>query len=220
LKHIVVCLPFARDYIYCDFMVSWTKMFMYARDKYNLSLTTIVGPYIDDNRERLVRTAMPMEPDYLLFIDDDQTYPANTPEILMNHIDSGKLIVGGITPMKETCAPMIWDCDDASKEINLWSELEGKTGLVKIDGFGMGGVMIHHSVFYKIDPPYFRGDHADSWRKRGEDIEFYLKCREAGIGVWADLDLQFGHITTREVRIGDQPRKKADSRTSYSATRP
>jgi len=207
MKHIVVCIPFARDYVYRDFMLSWTSMFLYARGKYNLSCLNILGPYIDANRDIIVQNALGMEPDAILFLDDDQVYPKETPEILLNHLDSGKLIAAGVTPRKETCEPMLWSYnEDTDKKVELWSDFRGNEGVIKIDGLGLGGVMIHPSVFYRLDYPFFKIQDAPMYQRHGEDITFFIKCKKVGIDVWVDLDLQFGHMVMREVRIGDSPR--------------
>jgi hypothetical protein len=174
MTHIVACVPFARDYVYRKFLISWTNMIFYARGKYDLSMTTTYGPYIDINRDWLVESAKDMSADYLLFLDDDQTYPPNTPEKLLNN---QKPMVGGITPMKDTAGPMVWDYDYEKSEIVLWENLDGKKGLVKVGGMGMGGVLIDMLIFDKLKKPYFKIPN-DS-KEHGEDIAFYL---------WASYD--------------------------------
>ena len=176
-------------------------MLYYSKNKYNLSLLVTYGPYIDMNRECLVESAKEMEPDYILFLDDDQTYPKDTPEILLNH---NKQVVGGVTPIKLTGQPMLWDYVE-NGEIKLWLDFNGNSGLTKVDGMGMGGVMIDYSVFDKLEPPYFKIQDikkaGSDTSYRGEDITFYKKCMDAGIDVWADLDLRFGHLSIREIRL-------------------
>lgn len=200
MKHITVCIPFARDFIYNEFMISWTRMFIYAQGRYLLALVTINGPYIDANRDALVQEALKMNTDYVLFLDDDQTYPKETPEILMGY---DKDIVGGITPRKETATPMIWDYND---RVEIWNSLGGRKGLVKVDGMGMGGVLIKADVFPKLQYPYFKRDSGQTYNGCGEDIAFYLQCKDAGVEVWADTDLRYGHMAMREVRLGVNPR--------------
>jgi len=192
MKHIVACVPFARETVYVQFFLSWARMFSYARGRYDMSLVTIYGPYIDANRDALVQAAERMDADYILFLDDDQTYPPDTPEILMNH---DKDVVGGVTPRKETGTPMVWDHDG---EVKIWDSLSGKSGLTKIDGMGMGGVLIKVNVFDKLEHPYFKRHENPTYRGCGEDIAFYLKCKKAGVDVFVDIDLQFGHLVVGE----------------------
>lgn len=202
MKKIIACIPFARDTIFRHFFFSWSAMLYYARGRYDLGVTMIYGPYIDANRDFLISTAMKENPDYYLFLDDDQVYPENTPEILMNHIDSGVEIVGGVTPKKEDAKPMLWDWD--GKKINLWNDLRGHDGLIKVDGMGLGGVMIAPSVFDKLEPPYFKIDATSRrYRNHGEDISFYIKCKENGIGAYCDTRLQYGHVMANVIGVGE-----------------
>jgi len=191
-RHIVACIPFARETVYVQFFISWSKMFAFSRGKYDLSMASIYGPYIDANRDALIQEALKMDADYVLFLDDDQTYPYNTVDILLNY---DKDIVGGITPRKETGTPMIWDYDG---QVKIWDSLKGKKGLTKIDGMGMGGVLINSKVFDKLEYPYFKRHTDATYQGCGEDISFYLKCKQAGIEVWADIDLQYGHLGVGE----------------------
>jgi len=199
MKHIVACVPFAREFIYCPFFMSWSSMlayaFTYAYEKYTLSLVTCHGPYIDANRDTLITKAKTLEPDAVLFLDDDQTYPPDTPEILLNH---DKLVVGGVTPRKMTYTPMIWDYDG---RVKFWNSLNGQKGLTKVTGMGMGGVLIRSEVFDKLESPYFKKHDKPTYQEHGEDMAFYFRCRDAGIDVWTDLDLQYGHMVMKEARL-------------------
>ena len=98
MKHIICCIPLSWEYIPRLFFLSWYNMQLYAQGKYHLSIHTNTMCYSDHARDILVKEALKHKPDYILFIDADQVYPANTPEVLMKHADSGKLVVGGITP--------------------------------------------------------------------------------------------------------------------------
>ena len=204
LKHIVVCIPFAREFVYTTFLMSWTKMMVHAKGLYDLSPVTIHGPYIDANRDTLIENALQMEPDYILFLDDDQTYPDHTPQTLVNWVNSGKMVVGGVTPRKETHTPMIWDFDNGSiGGVKFWKSLNNEAGLVKVGGLGLGGVMIHPDVFKKIEYPFFKIKSLPTYQRHGEDMTFYQKCKDAEIDVWADLDLQYGHMVMNEAKMGD-----------------
>ena len=205
MKHIVACVPFARDFVYRKFLTSWTNMLFYAKGKYDLSLVTSYGPYIEVNRDSLVFQALNMQPDKLLFLDDDQTYQPDTPEILLNH---DKLIVGGVTPKKDDAKPMLWDWgDDNFATIDLWDDLNGRSGMTKVSGLGMGGVMVDPAVFAMLEPPYFQIDRTQNkYKDHGEDIAFYKRCNKKGIDIWVDLDLQYGHLFIQEIKLGDKLR--------------
>ncbi len=147
----------------------------------------------------LVKASMRHKPDYILWIDADQTYPENTPEVLMKHIDSGKSIVGGLTPQNIEGGANIYNFVH-NKGILTRIDVAPGHGLVKCEAMGMGGVMMKPEVFEKLELPCFTMRWEDSIsRNPGEDVQFYANCKKANIDVWCDTDLAFGHIATRSV---------------------
>ena len=69
-----------------------------------------------------------------------------------------------------------------------------------VGGMGITGVMMKAEVFDSLKAPYFRM----AWKGdfyTGEDIEFCVKCLEAGIDIWCDTDLVFAHMDTRPVSL-------------------
>jgi len=156
---------------------------------------------MDTMRDDLVITARKHKPDYILWIDADQLYPENTPEVLMKHIDSGKSVVGGLTPQNMQGGVNVYDFVHNDGIMQMQNALPGQ-GLIKVDAMGMGGVMMKPEVFDELDLPCF----TMRWNSKlarypGEDVQFYVNCKKAGIDVWCDTDLVFGHIVTRAIVI-------------------
>ena len=175
-------------------------MAYYAAGKYQLGIITNGGCYQDSARDALTQEVIKHSPDYILWLDADQTYPANTPEILMKHMDNGKLVVGGVSPLKKKSdngldgKPSIWDLDIYSNGVRH-REVFLHQGLVKVEGMGLGGIMVSPVVFKTMEYPWFRR----MWNKNekallGADFSFYANCKKAGIEVWCDTDLIFGHV--------------------------
>lgn len=208
MKRIVACVPLSWDYVPALFFHSWNKMMYYAQGKYDLRLISTSSCYMDTMRDDLVIAAQRHKPDYLLWIDADQLYPEETPEILMKHIDSGKSIVGGLTPHNIGGGVNVYDFIH-NKGIIARRQVVPGNGLIKVDAMGMGGVMMKPEVFEKLDLPCFtmRWDSKIA-RYPGEDVQFYANCKRANIDVWCDTDLVFGHIVTRAVIIEAAPEEK------------
>ena len=211
MKRVIAAIPLSWDYVPSFFFVSFSQMLVYAQGKYELGFVMARKCYMDTMRNNLVDEAMKMEPDYIMFIDADQTYPADTPEILMKHVDDGKLVVGGLTPDRDDGKPMIYYFVDEHGFLNrdkAVGRLSEVSGVSKIDGMGMGGVMVHPSVFEKLG----KGPFTMQWDKQttsraGEDVQFYLNCKRFGIDVWCDTDLRYGHIVTKPMAVnyGNKP---------------
>jgi hypothetical protein len=200
------------EYVPKVFALSLFDMAQYAAGKYNLGIITNGGCYGDSSRDNIARKAMKYNPDYILWLDADQTYPANTPEILMKHIDDGKLVVGGVSPLKKKSdngldgKPSIWDLDIVSNRVRH-REIFLHQGLVKVEGMGLGGIMVNPEVFKTMEYPWFRR----VWNENekvllGADFSFYANCKKAGIDVWCDTDLIFGHMEVRPIELKEKKR--------------
>lgn len=198
MKTVIAVIPLSWEFIPSYFLISWTNMLVYAQGKYNLSIIFDRTPYIDYGRDFLVSEALKMNPNYILFLDADQYYPAETPEILMRHVDTGKLIVAGVTPHRRTGQPMLYDFNGDAHNFHYHQKLPKKPKTIRVDGSGMGGVIIHPNVFKKfLKYPYFQMVWNDeSNRKCGEDVAFFRRCKDAGIEVWCDTGLRYGHVVT------------------------
>lgn len=164
---------------------------------------------MDKARDELAKKALEHNPDYILWLDADQSYPENTPEILMRHIDSGKSIVGGMTPLRRQSGsldgtPSVWDIN---LKINLarHRKIFINHGLLKVDGMGLGGIMTNPEVFKKMEYPWFC-EMWDKKRKRrlGVDLQFFANCKRAGIDVWCDTDLPYEHLEVRPIKLKAQ----------------
>jgi hypothetical protein len=183
-------------------------MMYYAQGKYELILITTSSCYMDTMRNNLVVGAQKHKPDYILWIDADQLYPESTPEVLMKHIDSGKSVVGGLTPNDMKGGVNVWDIIH-SKGIISPRKVVPDRGLIKVDAMGMGGVMMKPEILEKLDLPCFtmRWD-SQIARYPGEDIQFYANCKKHGIDVWCDTSLVFGHIVTRAIVVEAPPEER------------
>jgi hypothetical protein len=194
MKSIIILIPLWGNSVPMEFFLSFLELHSEMTLKYNVDTVTSRNCLIDRNRENLVRHALKMGSDYILWLDADQTYPKNMADVLVKHIDSGKSMVGGVIPNKVDGAPSIYsftgnglDCE--RKKIDL------ANGAVQVDVNGMGGMMINPKVFESIPAPWFNRISCGSKEPdAGEDISFFKRCKDAGVDVWCDSSLHYGHI--------------------------
>ena len=184
-------------------------MLRYAFGKYQLGFITNGGCYMDTARDSLAQEALKYNPDYLLWLDADQIYPGNTPEVLMNHIDSGKTIVGGVSPLKKTSdktmdgRPSVWDIDEKTN-LSRHRRISLRQGVIRVDGMGLGGVMTSPEVFKKMEYPWFRMTwNPDTKHRPAVDLQFFGNCKRAGVDVWCDTDLIYGHMAVRPIELNE-----------------
>ena len=207
MKEVVCLVPLSWDFVPACFLDSWARMADHANGRYRIYIVAFRSPYLDVMRDTLVEKALKGNPDYILWLDADQWYPGDTPERLMKHIDDGKLIVGGVTPHRGTGQPMIYDPnesdDDTHHLFKYRSTNNHLTGVHKVGGMGMGGVMVHPKVYRElIKPPFFQMDYISGGGERaGEDVIFYKRCSDSGVDVWCDYDLLYKHMAMVEIGV-------------------
>jgi len=184
-------------------------MWKYSVGKYEFTMLTCGGCYLDKARDELAKKALEEKADYILWLDADQSYPANTPEVLMKHIDGDKLIVGGITPLRRKSQsldgkPNTWNLDPETRKA-IHRDIFLHQGLIKVEAMGLGGVMMNPEVFKKVEFPWF----CQMWNTEKKyclsvDLQFYENCKKAGVEVWCDTDLIYTHWEVRPIELKEK----------------
>lgn len=157
--------------------------------KHDIDLFTCSGTLIFDQRNNLVKTALEIKADYLLFVDADMRFPKDTLRILMDH-DKDIIGVNATTrsePVKPTAKNMHINEDGSIDWMPIYSN--AKTGIEKADGIGCGVMLIKRKVVEELEEPYFYFEQLPGNKLLGEDIYFCVKAKDAGFDTWVDHDL-------------------------------
>lgn len=143
--------------------------------------------------------------DHLLFMDDDHRFPADLVQRLLRH---DKDVVG---PLVLTRYPPFRPTAHIGGKVIRW---QGETGLLEVDQIGTAGMLVKREVFDAVrelgEVAHVDGGVAgeqEVWfragkiypNRIGEDIDFCVRAKEEGFGVWCDLDTTMGHF--REVCV-------------------
>ena len=160
--------------------------------KHEIDLFTSAGTLIFDQRNNLVKTAVEVKADYLLFVDADMRFPKDTLKILMSH---NKDIIGvnattRSEPVKPTAKNFVVNEDQSVDWIPIYSN--AKSGIEKADGIGCGVMLVNTRVFKAMEEPYFYFEQLSNNKLLGEDIYFCIKAKDAGFDTWVDHDLSKG----------------------------
>lgn len=142
---------------------------------------------------------------WLLFADDDQTYP---PDALTRLLAARQPIISAvITGKYPPYDPWVFAEErtpDGQKTIRRMAggELAGG-GILKVGSVGTGFVLIRRKVFEAMQPPWFEFAVIGGNEGTGEDVTFMLKAQNAGFGVFVDRSLKIGHLTVVSARLKD-----------------
>ena len=205
-KKVTLAIPLSWSHTWSPFFLSCLQMCLHASQFYQLAVYTSNTSLIDKMREVLGDEVLTTEPDYILWLDADQLYPMETIVKLAKHVDSGHLVVGGITPDKHTAKPMVYRFLNDAGSCAHDKAFEVGRGLVKVDAMGFGGIMMAREVLEKVKFPRFPRVWDEAMQSYvGEDFGFYNKCRKAGIEVWADTDLHYSHMVGTAVNVNRKP---------------
>ncbi len=145
-----------------------------------------------NQRERLLEQAKKVNSDYVLWIDSDMMFPSTTAVRLLEH--NKDIVACNYTkrtkPLKTVAYTNLNDW-------NSWVPMEPKDELVKVEGVGMGCMLMKLDIFEKIQKPYFEFRYKEDTQDYfGEDFILLAKLREQGYDVYIDtvLSMDIKHL--------------------------
>lgn len=194
LLKVAICIP-SSDEWKADFAYDLSAMLLHTcsnAEGLAIGLFNRRLSVLPTARNHLVRDACVTGAHYLLFLDSDMRFPADTLLRLLSHrqdVVAANCVLRAF-PTRATA----W-ADGA----HVFTEA-GSTGLEEVESIGTAVMLIDTKVFQTVEPPFFffepRPD--DKLSFLGEDQYFCRKVREAGFKVWIDHDLSrfVAHVGT------------------------
>ena len=155
------------------------------------------GYTVAENRNYCAVQAQKNGSDYLLFIDDDMTFPKDTLERLLG---ANKEVVGvnsysRVLPLSPTTGLMDKDGKYMHPDYHMPYEMKIPDELFKAYFVGCGVCLIDMKVFEKIKKPWFTFKaHKNGGIIHGEDGWFCEQVKKAGMDVWCDGTIPIFHI--------------------------
>ncbi len=145
-----------------------------------------------NQRERLLEQAKKVNSDYVLWIDSDMMFPSTTAVRLLEH--NKDIVACNYTkrtkPLKTVAYTNLNDW-------NSWLPMVPQDELVKVEGVGMGCMLMKLDIFEKIQKPYFEFRYKEDTQDYfGEDFILLGKLREQGYDVYIDtvLSMDIKHL--------------------------
>lgn len=154
----------------------------------NSIVNFVKGSLITKARNDIVKA---MKGDWLLFIDSDMTFSADSLNQLLKHLEAGADIVGGL------CFRRVPDYNPT-----LYQQLDGqlkwqwlhdypRDSLFEVDATGSAFILIKKRVFDKMPYPWY-----EYVEDLSEDLYFCHKAKQLGFKILIDSSVKIGHLAT------------------------
>lgn len=190
---IAIIIP-SGDMVHTDFTMSLMNLVSYSvKIGHKLAIVNPRSSMIPKGRWMGVRQALSIDPDYILFIDSDQTF---TPNALVQLLQRDRAIIGA------TCLtgrePIEYTARDAE---GCRIDFANRTGVHSVTSNGFPFCLIKAGVFWDIPEPWFGIEYdPDKEQWLSEDEYFCRAAIAAGytVNVDADLTKQIGHLGVYE----------------------
>lgn len=152
-----------------------------------------LGSVLPQQRTEIVQKVLQKDYEWLLWLDSDMHFPDHTFNTLSSHF---KDVVAATYSTRRKPQRSV-----AFKDLEKVDERVAKgTGLQPVDAVGMGCMLVHRSVYNKVEEPWFSHLwNPDTKTFSGEDIYFCDKAIKQDVEIYVDLDLsrEVAHYGTK-----------------------
>lgn len=154
-----------------------------------------MGGVVVRGRNEIVREAIRKDAEYIWFLDDDQPFQPDDLEKLLAHR------LEAVVPLScrrgAPFLPLLFETLQGGYASQRYLKPQ-ESGLIKITGAGMAGLLIKTSVLKQMGTDgWFEFFHPpDNPDDYAEDFPFYLRLAKLGIQLYCDIDVRFGHEFT------------------------
>ena len=154
------------------------------------------GALIYASRDDLAVKAAQMEADYVLWLDSDMVFPADTLIRLFDTLKKNDLdIVSGLYFRRvPPYTPVLFDQLDMEGEKCTWTEFkEVPDELFEVGGIGFGCVLMKTDVFFDVQGKFNKM--FTPIGGTGEDLAFCWRARQCGYKIYVDPSIVAGHVS-------------------------
>lgn len=175
-----------RDTVHSHFAYCLTQLYNTTREVgIDAYLFFDSSTILLNQRERLLEKAKEVNSDYVLWLDSDMMYPSTTALRLLNH--NLDIVACNYMKRSKPLKPVAYT--DLSNW-DSWVPLDQPNGLVKVEGVGMGCMLMKLDVFKPLQKPYFEFRYKEDTQDWfGEDFILLSKLRDNGNEIYVDTNL-------------------------------
>ena len=186
---VAIVIP-SGDMVHTDFAMSLVSLVSYTTvmtEDISVALINPRSSMVQKGRYKGVRQAIDMGADKIMFIDSDQTFPADGLVRLLNH---DKPVVGASYRKRQD--EIYYTARTRTGEHIDFRKFKSYSGLFITSSNGLGFTLIDAAVFKRMPEPWFDVSFENGeWIS--EDESFCIECGEK-IYIDVDLTMQIGHV--------------------------
>ena len=189
-KKICIGIPSNRQF-QSETVLSLARMIAHTKGLgYDLFITIPTeGFNTAENRNYTVAQAIKNTCDYILFSDDDMSYPEDTLERLLSH---DKDVIGTLYNIRRLPPAYVIQY---GQEVKNDEEAKKQTKPFRCEAIGTGMLLVKTDIFKKLSSPFF----GYKWHDNGMvemSTDWFLceKIRQAGYEIWCDPTIIIKHI--------------------------
>lgn len=204
-KRVVICLPGER------FSSSWVSHMLltmsWLQNNFDIEVQMAYSSNVYVTRHSLALSALKVEADYVLWIDDDNLIDiAHVAQLIedLDKIPELDVVAGWCycqsdsieLPVAKTSVGFF----EGGESVSLrGAQLTGATVLIKIDWTGFPIVLMRQSALRKLDKPFVPLLNPDNFYGfDSEDISFSRRLKEAGLNMAVDPRVKVPHLKLRD----------------------
>ena len=182
-----------RDMVHSHFAYSLTQLVKTTSEAgIDVYLFFDSSTILLNQRNNLIKSAKEVNSDYVLWLDSDMMFPPTTALRLLEH-DKDIVACNYMRRSKPLKTVAYTDLNDW----NSWVPLEPQEDLIKVQGVGMGCMLMKLDMFDKLEKPYFEFQYKENTEDYfGEDFILLGKLRNLEYDVFIDtiLSVDIKHL--------------------------
>lgn len=195
MKKILIAVP-------CMDMVSarFAQCLATLKKMNSCTVSFLINSLIYDSRNKLAGYAIEMEADYILWLDSDMVFPADTLERMMKVLDEHEeidILSGLYFRRGYPFSPVLFKkLEINEKNECIFEDYDSiPKQLCEVAGCGFGCVLMRADCLLDMAS---KQDEIGMWFSPmgnvGEDVAFCIRAREMGYKIYCDPDISLGHM--------------------------
>jgi len=200
--NLAICIPSGR-FVDFQFFKSFTKSIPQILLAYNTAILPVSSPYIQENRNEIVRRALLTENkikdfkfDFFLWLDTDMVFEQSQVGFLLQHLENGLDFVSGLyfNPKDGKLLPVAFRKNGNNYK---WLQKDELSGLMEVDAVGFGFCAFKAEIARRLSERHgnrvFDLRYLPDGSLVGEDQVFCERAKELGFKIWLDSNILVKH---------------------------